>query len=420
MPSSTRSCANSGSSKPPIRTSSPPTRRRSASAAGLRRASTRPRICAPMLSLDNAYTDEELEAFDERVRKGLASDGPVQYVAELKIDGLSIAITYEDGRFARGVTRGDGVVGEDVSSNVRTIQAIPLRVKGAPGGRLEVRGEIYFPRAAFDRLNEEREAEGRAALRQSPQCRRRHPAQSRPRSRRDPGPAGVLLPGRSRHRRRGRRRVAADACRAHGGTRVVGPARREALDAVRRHRRREGVLRVLGRCAPAVALRDRRHRHQGRSARRARPPRLHVEVPPLGHGLQVPGTTGHDTAPAHRRPGRPHRRGDAARRAGAGVPGRLDGPVRHAPQRGRDPSQGHPSGRPGARREGGRRHPEDRQADRRAPVRRPGALRDADRVPRLRRARWSGRTTRSCGDARIRAVPPACVAASSTSRAGAR
>ena len=114
----------------------------------------------PMLSLDNAYTDEELEAFDERVRKGLASDGPVQYVAELKIDGLSIAITYEDGRFARGVTRGDGVVGEDVSSNVRTIQAIPLRVKGAPGGRLEVRGEIYFPRAAFDRLNEEREAEG--------------------------------------------------------------------------------------------------------------------------------------------------------------------------------------------------------------------------------------------------------------------
>jgi len=114
----------------------------------------------PMLSLDNAYTDEELEAFDERVRKGLGSDGPVQYVAELKIDGLSIAITYEDGRFARGVTRGDGVVGEDVSSNVRTIQAIPLRVKGAPGGRLEVRGEIYFPRAAFDRLNEEREAEG--------------------------------------------------------------------------------------------------------------------------------------------------------------------------------------------------------------------------------------------------------------------
>lgn len=114
----------------------------------------------PMLSLDNAYDDGELEAFDERVRKGLGSDGPVRYVAELKIDGLSIAVTYLDGVFARGVTRGDGTVGEDVSSNVRTIQAIPLRLHGAPPGRLEVRGEIYLPRAAFDRLNEEREAEG--------------------------------------------------------------------------------------------------------------------------------------------------------------------------------------------------------------------------------------------------------------------
>ena len=104
----------------------------------------------PMLSLDNAYSDEELDAFDERVRKGLGSEGPVHYVAELKIDGLSIAITYEDGRFARGVTRGDGVIGEDVSGNVRTIQPIPLRLKNAPDGRLEVRGEIYLPRAAFD------------------------------------------------------------------------------------------------------------------------------------------------------------------------------------------------------------------------------------------------------------------------------
>lgn len=114
----------------------------------------------PMLSLDNAYSDEELDAFDERVRKGLGADGPIAYVAELKIDGLSIAITYQDGVFARGVTRGDGTVGEDVSSNVRTIQAIPLRLRNAPDGRLEVRGEIFLPRAAFDRLNEEREAEG--------------------------------------------------------------------------------------------------------------------------------------------------------------------------------------------------------------------------------------------------------------------
>ncbi len=114
----------------------------------------------PMLSLDNAYDDGELDAFDERVRKALAAEGPVAYVAELKIDGLSIAVTYVDGAFARGVTRGDGTVGEDVSGNVRTIQSIPLRLRNAPGERLEVRGEIYFPRAAFDRLNEERERSG--------------------------------------------------------------------------------------------------------------------------------------------------------------------------------------------------------------------------------------------------------------------
>ncbi len=114
----------------------------------------------PMLSLDNAYDDGELEAFDERVRKGLGVDGPIDYVAELKIDGLGIAVTYVDGVFARGVTRGDGTVGEDVSGNVRTIRAIPLRLRDSPQGRLEVRGEIYLPRAAFDRINEEREEEG--------------------------------------------------------------------------------------------------------------------------------------------------------------------------------------------------------------------------------------------------------------------
>ncbi len=115
---------------------------------------------APMLSLDNAYNEEELRAFDERVRKGTASDGPIAYVAELKIDGLSIALTYEDGRLARGATRGDGVRGEDVTANVRTIRAIPLSLRNGAAGRIEVRGEVYLPRAAFARINKEREEEG--------------------------------------------------------------------------------------------------------------------------------------------------------------------------------------------------------------------------------------------------------------------
>ena len=116
---------------------------------------------APMLSLDNAYSDEDLRAFHDRVVKFLGADGePVPelaYVAELKIDGLSIALTYEDGVLARGVTRGDGVRGEDVTGNVRTIRAIPLRLKEDVPGRLEVRGEVYLPRASFDRVNQERE-----------------------------------------------------------------------------------------------------------------------------------------------------------------------------------------------------------------------------------------------------------------------
>jgi DNA ligase (NAD+) len=115
----------------------------------------------PMLSLDNAYSEAELRAFDERVRKTAAlGDGPVSYVAELKIDGLSIALTYEDGRLVRGATRGDGVRGEDVTSNVRTIRAIPLALRHGPAGRVEVRGELFLPRSAFARINREREDAG--------------------------------------------------------------------------------------------------------------------------------------------------------------------------------------------------------------------------------------------------------------------
>ena len=116
---------------------------------------------APMLSLDNAYNENELRAFDERVRRGVGrADGSVQYVAELKIDGLSIALTYEDGRLVRGATRGDGMRGEDVTANVRTIRAIPLSLRDAPAGRIELRGEVYLPRRSFVRINEEREREG--------------------------------------------------------------------------------------------------------------------------------------------------------------------------------------------------------------------------------------------------------------------
>lgn len=114
---------------------------------------------APMLSLENAYSADELRAFHARLCRALdvPEDTALPYVAELKIDGLSIALTYEHGRLVRGVTRGDGTQGEDVTPNVRVIRAIPLSLKSDPGS-IEIRGEVYLPRGAFERTNEEREA----------------------------------------------------------------------------------------------------------------------------------------------------------------------------------------------------------------------------------------------------------------------
>lgn len=114
----------------------------------------------PMLSLDNAYNEDDLREFDERVRKGLAVAESPTYVAELKIDGLSIALIYKDGRLVRGATRGDGARGEDVTLNVRTVRAIPLLLDGGAPGRVEIRGEVYLPKKAFERMNEEQAAAG--------------------------------------------------------------------------------------------------------------------------------------------------------------------------------------------------------------------------------------------------------------------
>ncbi|HEX8855988.1 MAG TPA: NAD-dependent DNA ligase LigA [Thermoleophilaceae bacterium] len=117
----------------------------------------------PMLSLANARGEDELRAWEKRVRNLLErqglDDGKLEYVSEPKIDGLAISLVYENGVLARGATRGDGEIGEDVTQNLRTIKAIPLRVEDAP--RLfEVRGEIYLPRSAFARLNEQRAEAG--------------------------------------------------------------------------------------------------------------------------------------------------------------------------------------------------------------------------------------------------------------------
>ena len=117
---------------------------------------------SPMLSLDNAYTEEELRAWERRLHE-LSGRTEIEYVCELKLDGLSMSLRYHDGRFARGVTRGDGSIGEDVSENVRTIRSVPLvaepKADGLPRD-FEVRGEVIMPLKAFERMNEDREAQG--------------------------------------------------------------------------------------------------------------------------------------------------------------------------------------------------------------------------------------------------------------------
>ena len=116
----------------------------------------------PMMSLDNSYNIDELRAFDERCRR-LAEGRPLEYVAELKIDGLSLSLQYEEGVLTRGVTRGDGRIGEDVTQNARTIRSVPLRLKADAkriDSPLEVRGEVFIPLEVFRRTNAEREEQG--------------------------------------------------------------------------------------------------------------------------------------------------------------------------------------------------------------------------------------------------------------------
>jgi len=126
------------------------------------------RHSVPMISLDNTYSVDELRDFDRRVRE-LSGHSRVDYVGELKLDGLSMALTYELGVLTHGVTRGDGTTGEEVTANVKTIRAVPLRIerkkvsslgRTEAWDRFEVRGEVMMPRAAFERLNAQREAAG--------------------------------------------------------------------------------------------------------------------------------------------------------------------------------------------------------------------------------------------------------------------
>src|SRR6202049_774090 len=118
---------------------------------------------SPMLSLDNTYSVDELRNWERRVHE-LTGRKDIDYVCELKLDGMSLALHYEDGKLVRGITRGDGTIGEDVTLNVRTVRSVPLSISreklkkaGLPAD-FEIRGELLMPLAAFKRMNDERES----------------------------------------------------------------------------------------------------------------------------------------------------------------------------------------------------------------------------------------------------------------------
>ena len=112
-----------------------------------------------MLSLDNAFSEKDLLDFDKRIKDRLKTTAEkIRYVAEPKLDGLAVSLTYQDGVFVQGATRGDGKTGEDITPNLRTIRSLPLKLDAAPNGLLEVRGEVFIDKLSFEALNQDQQA----------------------------------------------------------------------------------------------------------------------------------------------------------------------------------------------------------------------------------------------------------------------
>ena len=373
-----------------------------------------------MLSLDNAYSDVELREFHERICRALdvAPDTRLDYVAELKIDGLSIALTYEHGRLVRGVTRGDGVRGEDVTHNVRVIKAIPLQLRGAAPAFVEVRGEVYFPLADFARINDEREAAGLATF--------ANPRNAASGAMRTLDSAAVG--------RRGLRAFTYQIVQPSGEPPLPGHARggartprglvvpgRITLAALRRHRRRDRLLSGVAGPATRARVRHGRCRHQARRHREATRPRPDRQVPAVGHRLQVSDGAGADAAETHRRQHRPDGSRHSLRRARTGAPERDDDFDGDAPQRRGSAATRHSRGRSRHDRKGRRDHSQGRRTgDRGAAAGRPARMDDADQRARSARARSCEPRARSCGGARTSHVRRGFGVASSTSRPAMR
>ena len=275
----------------------------------------------PMLSLAITYSTDEVREFDERTRRALETERPLEYFCELKLDGLACELIYEKGRLTGALTRGDGTTGENVYRNVRTIRSVPLRLHGDAPDLLEVRGEVLMWKKDFARLNEAQQEAGEPTFANPRNARRGiHSSVGRAHHRAPPA-AHVLLRPRGDRRLPPRLtvRVAGQAGRtglAGGALGAVGRGpggvsqglrpRATAGRAVHRAGRDRRLLRRSDEDSSPLAVRHRRRRDQTQCLPAAGTVGHQGAQPALGRGRQVSPGASHHHHPGHRGAGRAH------------------------------------------------------------------------------------------------------------------
>ena len=312
----------------------------------------------------------------------MPADAPLAFVAEPKIDGLSINLTYEDGRFVRGATRGDGTEGEDVTANLRTMDRCRTRLKGRAPALIEIRGEVFMTKADFLKLNEAQAAAGQKVF--------ANPRNAAAGSLRQLDPR--ITAGRP---------LSLFAYAQGESSEPVADTHWHYLQRLRDWGFQVNPLsRLLHSEAEAAAFQAEIALERAGlgydidgvvykldDLALQTPARLRRPRAALGDRLEVPGRTGDDRAAGHPHPGRPHRRADAGGAAGAGECRRRAGAERHAAQRGRDRAQGRPHRRHGGAAARRRRDPADRLGGGRAAAEGCEALRVSRGLPGLRQPR---------------------------------